>query len=158
MRKSIKVLSVDDTIKIGEAIGRRLDFSFPILLFGDLGAGKTVFVRGLAKGMGSPSRVKSPSFTILYIYRGGKFDIYHFDLYRLTKEGISDLFVEGYFDKEGIIVVEWAEKLFSLDYFPCYLRVDFSFTGETERVITFSSNDERIENLIIEVSNEYIRD
>ncbi len=154
MKKRIKLFSPVCTEKLGEEIGKNIKKPFPILLFGELGTGKTVFVRGLARGIGTSERVKSPSFTILYVYEGGRFPIYHFDLYRLDREGVAELIRDGYFEKEGIIVMEWAEK-FPLSYFPYFLEVEFLFIDEMTREVIFSSNNSEIANFINEVVDEY---
>ncbi len=154
MRKEIRLSSPACTEKLGKEIGKKIKKPFPILLFGDLGTGKTVFVRGLARGVGTSERVKSPSFTILYVYEGGGFPIYHFDLYRLDREGVGELIRDGYFEKEGIVVIEWAEK-FPMSYFPYSLKVEFLFIDEMTRELLFSSDDLEITNLIDEVIDEY---
>ncbi len=157
MRKIVS-LSPEHTRIVGRLLGEKIEEPLPILLFGDLGTGKTVFVRGLTEGVGSPSRVKSPSFTILYIYNGGRFPVYHFDLYRLNEEGVGELLKEGYFEKDGIIVVEWGEK-FPENYFTSYLKVEFSLISDMERELVFSSvGNGKLNRLIDEVICEYNRD
>ncbi len=152
----IKTSSSNETRKIGKLIGKRVSKPFPILLRGDLGAGKTIFVKGLAEGVRVSSHVKSPSFTILYTYDGGRFPIYHFDLYRLDKESIENLFLEGYFDREGIIVIEWADKLSNMNFFSSYLEINFVFLGENLRELSFSTQEPYIKEIIEDVINEYI--
>ncbi len=154
MKRMIEIFFPKCTEKLGEEIGKNIKEPFPILLFGDLGVGKTVFVRGLARGIGTDQRVKSPSFTILYIYEGGRFPIYHFDLYRLNNTGVGELIREGYFEKEGVVVMEWAEK-FPISYFSSFLKVELLFLGEEGRRILFSSNDSKIMNLVDGVIDEY---
>lgn len=112
-----------------------------ISLIGELGAGKTSFVQGLAKGLGVKKNyyVNSPTFTILNVYEGGKIPVYHFDWYRLTTESeAADLGMEEYFDGEGVSVIEWAEK------FPSLLPertiwIKMEILGEEERKITISA-------------------
>jgi tRNA threonylcarbamoyladenosine biosynthesis protein TsaE len=101
--------SEEETLSIAKSFGRELEGREIILLEGELGAGKTIFVKGLAEGAGveNPDEVNSPSFTILNIYHG-KFPIYHFDLYRVEDDPeieISD------FIGEGVVVIEWADRL-----------------------------------------------
>lgn len=151
----IKTSLPDETKKIGRLVGERISRPFPILLIGDLGTGKTVFVKGLSEGVGISSHVKSPSFTILYTYDGGRFPIYHFDLYRLGKESIEDMFLEGYFDKDGIIVIEWADKLSNMDFFSSYLEINFIFLGENLRELSFSTQESYIKKIIEDVISEY---
>jgi tRNA threonylcarbamoyladenosine biosynthesis protein TsaE len=104
-----------------------------VLLVGELGAGKTVFAKGLAAGLGleDARQVCSPSYTLLNIYQG-KHLIFHFDLYRLdTPADIDDLGLEDYLDR-GVVIVEWAEKLrFSLEA----IRVEISVGPASERTI-----------------------
>ncbi|TYR78421.1 tRNA (adenosine(37)-N6)-threonylcarbamoyltransferase complex ATPase subunit type 1 TsaE [Priestia megaterium] len=81
-----------------------------ILLEGDLGAGKTTFTKGLAKGLGIMRNVNSPTFTIIKEYRDGRLPLYHMDVYRL-EEGFEDLGFDEYFDGDGVTVVEWAHLI-----------------------------------------------
>ncbi len=84
-----------------------------ISLTGDLGAGKTCFVQGLAKGLGIKRKVTSPTFVIIREYKG-KLPVYHFDLYRLSLEELEDLGYEEYLFGDGVSVIEWGEKIYSL--------------------------------------------
>ena len=82
-------------------------------LSGELGAGKTQFVKGLARGLGIPGRVLSPSFVLVNVYSGGRLTLFHLDLYRLdTPEQIAAAGLEEYLRPEGVTVVEWAERWF----------------------------------------------
>lgn len=83
-----------------------------MLLYGDLGAGKTAFVRGLAEGLGlNADEVSSPTFTIVQEYRGPSVTLQHVDLYRLTPAEITDLALEDLLDPHTIMAIEWAERL-----------------------------------------------
>ena len=83
-----------------------------IALSGDLGAGKTALVRGLARGLGCTSRVHSPTFTLVNVYAGGRLPLFHLDLYRLeTAEQIHSAGVDEYLQPDGVAVIEWAERL-----------------------------------------------
>lgn len=105
--------SLKETQEFAAKFAKGLKASDVVALSGELGAGKTSFVQGLAKAIGVSKNyyVNSPTFTILNIYEGGKRPIYHFDWYRLGGEGeCADLGLEEYLDGKGISVVEWAEK------------------------------------------------
>ncbi|MCR5176690.1 MAG: tRNA (adenosine(37)-N6)-threonylcarbamoyltransferase complex ATPase subunit type 1 TsaE [Anaerovibrio sp.] len=100
-----------ETASIGEKIGRAISRGAVICLEGDLGAGKTLFVQHLAKGLGVQGDVTSPTFNIMNVYNG-RLPIYHFDLYRLEQEyELEDIGFYDYTDQpEGIVVIEWADK------------------------------------------------
>lgn len=104
--------SEEDTFHLGEKLGRGLAGDELILISGELGSGKTVFVKGLASGLGvkDVSLVCSPSFTLVNVYEG-KFPLFHIDLYRLEEpDEITDLGLEDYLG-QGVVAVEWAERL-----------------------------------------------
>jgi tRNA threonylcarbamoyladenosine biosynthesis protein TsaE len=83
-----------------------------LLLSGDLGSGKTTFVRGLAEGLGiDPNDVSSPTFTLLHEYRGGRLTLYHADLYRLDKTATDDLGLEETGVRDGVLAIEWPDRL-----------------------------------------------
>lgn len=124
-----------------EAVGRRLaeevDAGSVFALTGDLGSGKTVFVKGLVAGLGSSVDVTSPTFTILHEYRGGRLPVYHFDFFRLEDpQSVARLGLDDYFFGEGLSVIEWADR------FPEFIpeqarRILFEIKSETQRAITF---------------------
>lgn len=96
-------------------IGRKLRGGEAIELSGDLGAGKTAFMRGLAEGAGSKDDVRSPSFTLSNVYRAGKLDIHHFDFYRLEDPGIMRReLAETLEDPTAVVAVEWAAAVKSV--------------------------------------------
>ena len=127
----------DQTVALGETIGRRVVHGFALLLFGDLGSGKTAFAQGLARGLDVPASfaVTSPTYTLVNEYPG-RLPYYHVDLYRLPvpvdpeEIGLMDIF-----DENGIVAVEWAGRLHPSDYPPCRLDLFFSVTGDTTRSI-----------------------
>ncbi len=125
----------EQTLRLGKKISAQLKAGDIVCLFGDLGSGKTTFVKGLAQGLGIEADVvNSPTFVLLNVHEG-KLPLYHFDLYRLedVKE-ILALGYEEYFYGEGITVVEWAERLETL--MPKkYVRVELSHRGEEKRLI-----------------------
>jgi len=101
----------EETAYIGEMVGRALAEPLVIGLQGELGAGKTVFVRGAARGLGVSERVSSPTFVLLKIYQG-RLPVYHFDFYRLsTDESLDELGFEEYLPGDGVAFIEWAERL-----------------------------------------------
>jgi len=101
-----------DTEALGEAWGRTAQRGGVIALSGDLGAGKTALVRGLARGLGCTSRVHSPTFTLVNVYEGGRLPLFHLDLYRLeTLAQIHGAGVDEYLQPDGVAVIEWAERM-----------------------------------------------
>jgi tRNA threonylcarbamoyladenosine biosynthesis protein TsaE len=104
--------SEDETIAAGRALAARLAPGTTVLLYGDLGAGKTAFVRGLAEGLGiEPDEVSSPTFTIVQEYRGPRLTLQHVDLYRLSPAEVRDLALDDLLDETTIMAIEWAERL-----------------------------------------------
>ena len=102
----------DDTIAAGRVLGATLPAGATVLLYGDLGAGKTAFVRGLAQGLGvDPGEVSSPTFTIVQEYRGRALTLQHVDLYRLSPAGVADLALDDLLDPSSVMAIEWAERL-----------------------------------------------
>jgi tRNA threonylcarbamoyladenosine biosynthesis protein TsaE len=100
-----------ETTDAGVALGRMLHPGDVVLLYGDLGAGKTAFVRGIARGIGANSDdVSSPTFTIVQEYAGETATLYHVDLYRLEPAEIDDLGLEDLISGDGIVAIEWAER------------------------------------------------
>lgn len=108
--KQLTTASAADTEAFAAAMGKRLRGGEVIELVSDLGGGKTTFVRGLARGLGSTDRVASPTFTISQEYKAGKFTIYHFDFYRLHEAGIvAAELAEVANDPQAVVVVEWGD-------------------------------------------------
>ncbi len=105
--------STAETESLGEQWGREAQSGFVIALSGDLGAGKTQLVKGIARGLGITTRVHSPTFTLVNIYTSGRLTLFHLDLYRLeTREQILSAGLEEYLKPEGLAVIEWAERWF----------------------------------------------
>ena len=109
MIKKISASSAE-TESLGKKIASILSGNETIALFGNLGAGKTAFTRGLCEGLGVTDGVSSPTFAIVNVYNG-KYPVYHFDMYRITDA--DDLFSTGYYDYigNGVIVIEWSENI-----------------------------------------------
>lgn len=102
--------SAAETEALGQRIASVLKGREEIALFGDLGAGKTAFTRGVCKGLGINEGVSSPTFALVNAYQG-KYPVYHFDMYRITS--IDDLFAVGFYDyiDTGILIIEWSENI-----------------------------------------------
>jgi tRNA threonylcarbamoyladenosine biosynthesis protein TsaE len=106
-----ETLSEDETVAAGERMAASLRSGDVIFLHGDLGAGKTAFVRGLARGLGaSPEDVTSPTFTLMQEYRGAALTLHHVDLYRLEAIEVEDLGLDELIASGGIVAIEWAER------------------------------------------------
>lgn len=132
-----------ETHALGKKLGTRLKNGL-ILLYGDLGAGKTTFIRGLAQGLGIRSRINSPTFTYSRIHKG-KRSLHHFDCYRLKKEDflISQELFEALEKKNTIIAIEWAERV--QKYLPRErIEVYFEYVGEETRRITVLSSPRKL--------------
>jgi tRNA threonylcarbamoyladenosine biosynthesis protein TsaE len=105
------VESADAMRALAASLGRRVAPGDAIALVGDLGAGKTVFVQGLAAGLGYPGPVTSPTFTLIHVYQGGRTTLFHADLYRLEREEeLEDVGLDDIFRQDGVAVVEWADR------------------------------------------------
>ena len=101
-----------ETQALGEKFGRAAERGLVLALSGDLGAGKTQFVKGLARGLGVTARVHSPTFTLVNEYGGGRLKLFHLDLYRLeTPAQILSAGIEEFLSPDGVAVIEWAERL-----------------------------------------------
>ena len=102
--------SPEDTEDIGARLAEQLEPGAVVAFTGDLGAGKTAFTRGLARGLGVADRVTSPTFTIVNEYEGGRLPLFHFDLYRMdSPEELFDIGWEDYLARGGVCAVEWSE-------------------------------------------------
>ena len=101
----------EETQQLGERLAGALKPGAVIAFTGDLGAGKTAFTRGLARGLGIEERVTSPTFTIVNEYEGGRLPLFHFDMYRLEDaDSLFDIGWEDYLDRGGVCAVEWSEQ------------------------------------------------
>ncbi len=132
MEQPIVTASVEQTEQAGVQLARRLSPGDVVALTGDLGAGKTAFVRGLAAGLGVSQPVTSPTFTIVNEYEGGRCPLFHFDLYRLEDgDALFDIGWEDYLSRGGICAVEWSER--AMDMMEPCVRVDIR-RGETDEL------------------------
>jgi tRNA threonylcarbamoyladenosine biosynthesis protein TsaE len=135
MKKSYISSSVDETISIAMEIGKNAPEKSVITLRGELGSGKTVFVKGIAAGMEITQDITSPTFSIMEIYEGSP-DLYHFDLYRIeTMNELLNLGFEDYWGIRGVSVIEWPD--IALDILP-EKRIDIfiDYIDENRRSIT----------------------
>ena len=131
--------SPEETEAIGQLLATRLQPGTIIAFEGDLGAGKTAFTRGLARGLGATDRVTSPTYTIVNEYLGGKMPLFHFDMYRLEySDDLFDIGWEDYLERGGICAVEWSENV--SDAMEGALTVRIEKTGETSRTITLEGD------------------
>ncbi|MEI8175702.1 MAG: tRNA (adenosine(37)-N6)-threonylcarbamoyltransferase complex ATPase subunit type 1 TsaE [Candidatus Omnitrophota bacterium] len=134
--------SRDETIALGERLAGELKAGDLLALVGDLGSGKTTFVKGVAKGLGITSYryVNSPTFVLIKEYHG-RVPIYHFDVYRLDSAcGLDSLGLEEYFYGNGVCLVEWADKI--PDRLPVkYLKVEFTTLDNDRRSITVTQKE-----------------
>ncbi|CAI2576836.1 tRNA threonylcarbamoyladenosine biosynthesis protein TsaE [Apilactobacillus kunkeei] len=149
----VNVESPDETKQYGEQLAPLLNAKDVILLDGDLGAGKTTFTKGLAKGLGIKRNIKSPTFTIIREYQGGRLPLYHMDIYRLDDGSGDELGLEEYFNGDGVNVIEWSE--FIADELPDdYLKIVFrrdDEKGEDFRTISFEPSGKRFEDIVKQI-------
>ncbi|MBR2945043.1 MAG: tRNA (adenosine(37)-N6)-threonylcarbamoyltransferase complex ATPase subunit type 1 TsaE [Clostridia bacterium] len=141
MKQIFNSQSTEETEKIAADFARSLDDGKPhfVAMYGDLGVGKTAFVRGVASVLANGVRVKSPTFTVVNEYHGEKLPLYHFDVYRIENE--DDLYSVGFYDylQKGVCIVEWSENIEYSIPSDCYrVRIERA-TGENERKITIEA-------------------
>ena len=135
--------SESETSNAGRDFALNLLAGAVVLLTGDLGAGKTAFVRGMASGLDlDPQEVSSPTFTLIQEYRGGRLTLYHIDLYRLEPREVDDLGLDELVDAGGVVAVEWPERWTTPP--PDAVRVVLSIAGADERTITIGRPGEEI--------------
>ena len=145
--------SVADTLRLGKKIAGSLEKGDIVCLFGQLGSGKTVFTKGIARGLGiKKNAVISPSFVLMRQYTGAKKKLHHLDLYRLkTTRDILGLGYEDYICDDAVAVIEWAERLGYL--LPKeYLKVELFIRQDSQRLISISGVGGRYKKLLSRVS------
>ena len=129
-----------ETEAIGAALGKILKPGTVIAYRGDLGAGKTAFTRGLAKGLGCTDMVTSPTYTIVNEYLNGRMPLFHFDMYRLgSSDDLWDIGWEDYLERGGVCAVEWSERV--EDALEDAISITIEKTGEESRRITIEGGD-----------------
>lgn len=127
--------SEEETARVARELAGRLQPGSVVLLSGNLGAGKTAFVRGLADGLGiDPAEVSSPTFTIVHEYRGGRLALYHVDLYRLDQAATGDLGLEEMGSADGVLAIEWPDRL--AHELPAAISVAIDILDDNERKIS----------------------
>ncbi len=154
----IQSKSASETIRLGKSIGSRLQAGDVVALLGELGAGKTQFIKGLAAGagVGKPTYVSSPSFTLINEYPG-KVPFYHIDLFRLASQKEAEgLGLEDYLHGGGIAAIEWADKIPSL--IPGeMLSIHIVYTGKNTRSIEMKGRGKRYEELVSQLQSSECR-
>ena len=132
--------SPEETEKIGAALAQVIAPGSVIAYRGDLGAGKTAFTRGLAKGLGCGELVTSPTYTIVNEYLGGRLPLFHFDMYRLrSSDDLFDIGWDDYLDRGGVCAVEWSENVDDAMEDAIYITIEK--LGENARRITIEGGD-----------------
>ena len=133
--------SPEQTEQVGCALGKILKPGTVLAYEGDLGAGKTAFTRGLARGLGAAETVTSPTYTIVNEYLSGRLPLFHFDMYRLASaDDLWDIGWEDYLDRGGVCAVEWSENV--REAMEDAIRVRIEKTGEESRRITIEGGDD----------------
>ena len=134
--------SPEQTEQLAEKMAARLVPGDVIAYYGGLGAGKTAFTRGLARGLGITESVTSPTYTIVNEYLSGRLPLFHFDMYRLgSADELFDIGWEDYLERGGVCAVEWSENVEGV--FPRdHIEVRIEKTGDSSRVITINTPEE----------------
>lgn len=127
-----------ETRAIAVRLARQLAPGAVLLISGDLGAGKTAFVRGLAEGLGiDADEVSSPTFTLVHEYRGGRLPLVHVDLYRLERAELDEIGLDADLAEQGVVAIEWPERV--LRKVPGAIAITIVDTGDDRRDITISA-------------------
>ena len=131
----------EQTEAVGQALGKVLKPGAVLAYEGDLGAGKTAFTRGLAKGLGASDTVTSPTYTIVNEYLSGRLPLFHFDMYRLSSsDELWDIGWEDYLERGGVCAVEWSENV--SDAMEGAIRIRIEKLGEDTRKITITGGND----------------
>ena len=133
--------SPEETESVGEALGKVLKAGTVIAYKGDLGAGKTAFTRGLARGLGCKELVTSPTYTIVNEYLGGRLPLFHFDMYRLnSSDDLFDIGWEDYLERDGVCAVEWSENVEDAMENPLVITIE-KLSDEERNIILEGAED-----------------
>lgn len=158
---TVSTYTPEETEHIGEILAAYLKPGDCIPLIGDMGSGKTCFVKGVARGLLVPQQytVNSPSFTLINRYPG-KTPLYHVDLYRLeTSVQVEDIELDELIHGDGITLIEWPQLLLpQLNFTDLFIRFIWNMSNETERTLTFSARSDRFCNFIEELNHAHSRD
>ena len=147
--------SLDDTRELATRFAKLVENGCFVNLYGEIGAGKTAFVKLVADALEVKEKVTSPSFVILNEYHSGKLPVYHFDLYRLENEGVKTIIDElrEYSEGRQLTFVEWAE--FSQDEIPFkHLKINVTYDDDDSRVYSFESFEAEGDRIVEELKNE----
>lgn len=147
MTYKITSRSEKDTVELAQNIESEKFPNMVICLQGDLGSGKTIFTKGFASSLGIEESVTSPTFNIIKEYTSGEMDLYHMDVYRLDGK-VDDLGIEEYFNKNGIVIIEWADMI--KDYLPeerLEIKIKISDDDEDTRIISITPYGKEYEDL-----------
>lgn len=149
----LSTTSPQETQALGEALGQAVQPGDLILLWGDLGTGKTCLVQGIARGLGVQESARSPTF-VLVTQHPGRLMLYHIDLYRLDNPlEVEDLGLDEYIESDGVCVVEWADK--AMPIFPQeHLLVELRHRSEQERQIQLTARGNRYVRLLSQVRQQ----
>ena len=138
--RTVTTQSEEETAAVGREVAPTLSAGDVLLLYGDLGAGKTAFVRGLAEGLGvSRDEVSSPTFTLIQEYRGGRLPLFHVDLYRIEDPREFDELGLDEIAEDGVLAIEWAERLPRPPHGA--VRISIEHAGDSDRRITIRNAD-----------------
>jgi len=151
---SVITRGAEETRSLGCRLGELAPAGLVVLLDGDLGAGKTCFAQGVARGLGVPPQmpVTSPSYALMNVYQG-RLTLYHFDLYRLSRvEDLDDLGYDDCAENDGVTLVEWADRI--SDPPPASLRVSIQQAAEEERRFVITASDAVGRGLLVELSRQ----
>lgn len=135
--------SPEQTERLGEQLAQRLRPGDVIAYLGDLGAGKTAFTRGLARGLGVRERVTSPTYTIVNEYLSGRLPLFHFDMYRLhSADDLFDIGWEDYLERGGVCAVEWSENVLPALEEPIWVRIEKDAQDASVRHVIITGGDQ----------------
>lgn len=137
---------IEDTMELAENIESEGFPGMVICLIGELGSGKTVFVKGFAKGLGLDETITSPTFNLIKEYNNGEIPLYHMDVYRVENNA-DTLGLNDYFNKDGICIIEWSDLI--TDYLPKErLEIVFKIIDENTRVLKLKPYGEKYDDLV----------